>query len=314
MFNSSQMASQNLSVDAVHDGIHDLGDGPLGRESFVYIIILPEEEIALFAYSWVSKDSVAGAALAVFGAGIGPEPIDQRLADRPVPPTMNLDNWAIEGYSLKHDLKFDKALVRWQTPEATVDFSYEASHPPYAYGSHPQGCPKYAAANRIEQSGRVQGTLTLGNRVISIDTTSHRDHSWGTRDWFAIQHYEWFVGQVGDEISVHFWRYEALGATLNRGFVFKNGLMAAVADVDISVEFDKDFWQQRYTAKITDDMGRITSLSTEVFGHYTLMVDPGYPLRESGGRAIIDGKQGVGWLEIAWPQSYLDHISKYGLY
>lgn len=314
MFNSNQMASPDLSVDAVHDGRHALDSKPFARESIPYILVLPDEGIALFTYTWVSKDSVAGSALAVFGPGVGAEPIEQRLADRPVPADMNFDNWVMEGFSLKQDLKFDKAHVRWQTPAATVDFSFEASHPPYAYGSHRQGCPKYAADNRIEQGGRAQGTLTLGDRVISFDTTSHRDHSWGTRDWFAIQHYEWFVGQAGDDISMHFWRYQALGQTLNRGFVFKNGLMAAVADVEISVEFDKDFRQQHYTAKVTDDVGRTTELSTQVFGHYTLVPDPGFHLRESGGRATIDGKPGTGWLEIGWPKSYLDHINKYGLY
>jgi hypothetical protein len=314
MFSNDQLASPALTIDAAHDGRHQLGDRPLARESIPYIVVLPEEQIAFFTYTWVSKDSVAGAALALFGPGVGSAPIQQRLADRPVPAEMNFDRWEIEGFSLQHDLKFDRAHVRWHNPAATVDFSFEASHPPYAYGSHPQGCPPYAADNRIEQSGRVKGMLSLGKREIAFDATGHRDHSWGTRDWFAMQHYEWFVGQVGNDVSVHFWHIQALGRTEIRGYVFKEGVLAAVARVEVEIEFDKDYWQRRYTAKITDEAGRHTTMTTEVFGHYTLLPDPGFHLRESGGRATIDGRQGVGWMEIAWPTSYLEHIGKVGSY
>jgi hypothetical protein len=105
-----------------------------------------------------------------------------------------------------------------------------------------------------------------------------------------------------------------LGRTEVRGYVYKLGLMAAVVSVDVAVEFDKDYWQRRYSAKILDEAGRVTTMTTEVFGHYTLAPDPGFHLRESGGRATIDGKQGVGWMEIAWPTAYLEHLGKSGPY
>jgi hypothetical protein len=310
MFSPTQLASPSLTIDAVHDGRHKLGVRPLARESIPYIVVLPEEQIAFFTYTWVSKDSVAGAALAIFGPGVGGPPVQQRLADRPVSMEMDFDRWEIEGFSMAHDLRFDRARVHWETPEARIDFDFEASHPPYAYGSHPRGCPPYAADNRIEQSGRVKGTLALGKRNISFDATGHRDHSWGVRDWYAMQHYEWFVGQAGDDISVHFWHIQALGRTEVRGYVYKDGLMAPVTAVDVEVEFDKDYWQHRYAAKLTDEAGRVTIVTTEVFGHYTLVPDPGFHLRESGGRSTIDGKRGVGWMEVAWPAAYLEHLAK----
>src|SRR5262249_23180262 len=152
-FKNSQLANPALTIDAVHDARHRLGDRPFARESIPYIVVLPAEQIAFFTYTWVSKDSVAGAALAILGPGVGAAPIQQRLPDRPVPAEMNCDRWEIEGLLLEHDLKFGRAHVRWHTPAATVDFRFEASHPPYAYGSHPHGCPPYAADDRIEQSG-----------------------------------------------------------------------------------------------------------------------------------------------------------------
>lgn len=314
MFDNEVLANPDMAIDPVHDGRHVLAERPHARESIPFLTILPEHQIAMFTYTWVSKDSVAGAAIAIFGPGIGPEPIQQRLADRPVPRDMGFDDWKIEGFRMQQDLKFDTAHIHWETPEATIDFDFEAFHPPYAYANDPRGCPSYCADNRIEQAGRVKGTLTIGDRVIDFDATGHRDHSWGTRDWMAMQQYEWFIGQVGEEISVHFWHLHALGKTEVRGYVFKDGLMARVSDVEVDVEYDGDWWQQRYTATIRDDAGRTTTVSTEVFAGYTLVPDPGIHLRESAGVATIDGKTGVGWMECAWPKTYLDHITANGPY
>src|SRR5260370_17493122 len=118
--------------------------------------------------------------------------------------TMNFSDWKLDGFSMQQDVKFGAAHIRWEHPQATLDFNFAGFHPPYAYGSNRAGCPGYAATNRIEQSGRVTGTLALATRHIKFDATGHRDHSWGTRDWTAFQHYKWFSCQVRDELSVHF--------------------------------------------------------------------------------------------------------------
>ena len=314
MFHNGVLAEPEMVIDPVHDGRHKLPDVANSRESIPYIVVLPEHRIAFFTYTWVSKDSVAGAALAVFGPGVGEAPIQQRLADRPVPADMDFDNWSIEGFHMAQDLKFDKAHVRWETAQATVDFSFEAYHPPYAYGADPRGCPPYCATDRIEQAGRAKGVLRLGDRVIAFDATGHRDHSWGTRDWVAFLQYEWCVAQVGTDIAVHFWRFNALGREHIRGYVYKDGLMSRVETVKVEVTYDDQFWQTAYVAQIVDAAGRHTAVETQVFGCYTLVPDPAISLNESGGSARIDGKPGVAWMECAWPTGYLEHIRKHGPY
>lgn len=314
MFDNAVLSEKAMILDPIHDGRHKLPAVALGRESIPYIVVLPEHQIAFFTYTWVTADSMAGAALAVFGPGVGAAPIQQKLADRPVPADMGFDNWQIEGFSMKQDLKFDCAHVRWETPEAMVEFDFEAFHPPYSYGADPRGCPSYCATDRIEQAGRVKGVLRLGDRVIAFDATGHRDHSWGTRDWIPFQQYEWFVGQVGTDTSVHFWRFNALGKEHVRGYVFKDGLMSRVDRVSVDVTYDDQFWQTGYVADIVDADGRNTRVETEVFGCYTLVPHPDLSLNESGGRATIDGRRGVGWMECAWPTSYLAHIRANGPY
>lgn len=314
MFDSGVLAEPGMAIDPVHDGRHILPDGPLARESIPYIVVLPEHGIAFFTYTWVNGKSEAGAALAVFGPGVGEKPIQQRLADRPVPVDMGFDDWRIDNFRMQQDLQFDKASIFWETPEATVDVTFEAFHPPYAYGNDPRGCPTYCAIDRVEQAGRVRGTLRLGDRTIDVDATGHRDHSWGTRDWIPFQQYEWFVGQVGTEMSVHFWHFHALGKEHLRGYVFKDGLMSRVDALDVDVDYDARYLQTGYRARIVDAAGRNTALEAKVFDTYCLVPDPAISLYESGAHVTIDGKPGVGWMECAWPTSYLEHIRANGPY
>lgn len=303
-----------LAIDPIHDGRHELSDRPFARESIPYIVILPEERIAFFTYFWVNRAGSAGAALAIFGPGIGPEPIQQRIAEKPVPDSMNFSDWKLDGFSLQQDLKFGSAHVRWEHPQATLDFDFVGFHPPYAYGSNQGGCPGYAATNRIEQSGRVTGTLALGTRLIKFDATGHRDHSWGTRDWTAFQHYKWFEGQVGSELSVHFWQLHALGRTELRGYVFKDGLLAEATDVSVEWMGDDRYLLRQFTAIVNDEAGRRTTVTASAFAYYPLIPDPAIVLNEAASIATIDGKQGVGWLEMAWPKAYLEHIIAHSPY
>ncbi|MFM6830860.1 MAG: hypothetical protein ACKOVA_11095 [Novosphingobium sp.] len=314
MFDNGVLAEPEMAVDPANDGRHVLPDVPMARESIPYIVVLPEHGISFFTYTWVNKASEAGAALAIFGPGVGDKPIQQRLADRPVPLDMDFDDWRIYNFRMAQDLKFDRASIFWETPEATVDVTFEAFHPPYSYGADPRGCPKYCAIDRIEQAGRVRGTLRIGDRVIDVDATGHRDHSWGTRDWIPFQQYEWFVGQAGTDTAVHFWRFNALGKEHLRGYVFKDGLMSRVDTAAVDVDYDDQYLQTGYHARVTDCASRTTVIEGKVFGTYCLIPDPALSLNESGATVTIDGTKGVGWMECAWPTSYLEHIRANGPY
>src|SRR3546814_15942565 len=116
MFESNVWAEPDMDVDAVHDGRHVLPKVAMGRESIPYIVVLPEHQIAFFTYTWVSTVSVAGAALAAFGPGVGGDPIQKRLADRPVRPDLGFDTWRTEGVALQQDLQFGSAHVRGAPP------------------------------------------------------------------------------------------------------------------------------------------------------------------------------------------------------
>jgi hypothetical protein len=311
---TAKLFRPDTTIDPVNDGRHVLPDRPLMRESIPYCVVMPKEKIALFTYTWVNKDSVAGAAFGLWGPGVGAQPITAYLPDRPVPHDMNFDGWRIEGFSMRQDLAFQTAEVRWEGPEASVDFRFEAFHPPYAYSSHAGGCPPYAADDRIEQSGRITGTLRIGDRVIDIRTMGHRDHSWGTRDWGALHFYRWLQSQAGDDMSVHFWEFYALGERQLRGYVCKSGLMAEITTLDLQWQGDAQFNHTAFQADIVDEAGRHTRVDAKVFGVYPLVPDPDFVLNEGAAEIMIDGVPGSGWLEFGWPRPYLEHVRRVGLY
>ena len=71
-------------LDPVNDGRHALRNLPLERESIPYVISLPEHGIASFVYTWVSKDGIAGSALAAYGPGIGDTPVFEAVDGIPM--------------------------------------------------------------------------------------------------------------------------------------------------------------------------------------------------------------------------------------
>ena len=309
MFENVKLTRPGLTVDAVNDGRHRLNPAIASdRESIPVLVHLPEEGIALFSYTWVNSAGEAGAVIYLFGPGVGPEPVVVGMADRPVPDDMDFSDWNIDGFSMKHDLKFGKCVTRFANDRIKLDYTLEGSHPPYAYSANAKGCPPYCADDRIEQSGRAWGVLELDGRRIEFDTTGHRDHSWGTRDWKAFQTYRWFQGQAGPDVSVHFWNLNALGRTELFGYVFKDGLMAEVTDLSYDLTFGDQFKQKRLTATLTDEAGRTTTVEADFYAHAPLIPSPDITLTEAAARAVIDGKPGVGWLEVAMQTEYLEHI------
>lgn len=309
MFDNVKLTRPDLTISAKNDGRHRLDPAIAhDRESIPLIVHLPDEGIAFFTYTWVNAASEAGAAICLFGPGVGPEQIMIGLPDRKVPQDMDFSDWKIDSFEMAHDLRFGTARSSFANNRVRIDFTFEGSHPPYAYGANAAGCPSYCATNRIEQSGRVQGTLVIDGRTIAFDTTGHRDHSWGTRDWMAMQNYRWFEGQAGPDTSVHFWHLNALGQTRLMGYVFKDGLMAEVTGLDFDIAFDSRFHQERLSATLRDEAGRSTTLTADFYAHGVLIPAPELTLNEAAARITIDGKPGVGWLEHAWPTDYLAHI------
>lgn len=282
-------------------------DNPFSRESLAFMLQLPEAGIAACAYTWVNGAGRAGALLTAFGPGVEGGRATEFVDDIPVDDAMNFDKWVVGPLRLTIPDPMQSAIVEVSGKKLGISYHFDATHPAYLYSNHPEGSPAFFADDRYEQSGRVRGELRIGGRVFEIDTTAHRDHSWGTRDWGSVQHYKWIVSQAGPDTAVHVFDIHALGRRYLRGYVQKDGIMAEVRDVDCSFDHDSNWWQSSVDATIVDAASRTTHFRSETFAGFRAKHGPLTAI-ETGMRVVIDDQPGIGHVEIAWPTTYFNHL------
>lgn len=295
-------------LDPSNDGRHRLRDLPLERESIPYVFSIPEHNIAAFAYTWVTKDNVAGSIFVVYGPGVGDTPIIEATDGVSMGPDKNFDDWKVGAVHLKQDLKLQTATLKIEGQRVGLEASFEAFMPAYAYGFHPDGCPTWAATDRLEQSGRIRGVLRVDGRSLEFDVTGARDHSWGTRNWDTPQHWKWLHAQAGTDTAVHFWQIQARGRTELRGYVYRDGKMAEIDSVDVDFGNDAHYRHTSVDATVHDTAGRTTRVVGAYYGHFPLIPSPSCTLYEGAMTCTIDGKAGMGWSEFMWPTAYLEHL------
>ena len=295
-------------LDPIHDNRHQLGDGPLARESLAYMLQIPEEGIGGFIYTWVTGKGIAGAAVTLFGPGVGDEPIFDKFDGVQVSPEMDFTDWQLNGLHLRHTELLKSAHAHYKSDVVEIDYHFDALAPAYAYSSHADGCPDWIADDRFEQHGKVKGYVKFNGKHIEFNCFTQRDHSWGTRNWGVNSHWKWVHAQVSADLALHFWQLDALGRRHLRGFVQKDNRIAQVVDVNIDFEIDQSLKTKWLTAEVLDSAGRTTLLKAETYALFHLPPDPMITLFESPLTLTIDGQAGNGCCEFLWPNSLIEHV------
>lgn len=298
-------------IDPIHDGRHVLRNLPMERESMPYIVALPEQGIAAAIYTWVDKDSMAGALFGIFGPAVGGQPVIAKIDEVRMPVEQNFDQWQVGPVQLAQGLDFKHADIVAVCDQGRMELSFEAIHPPYAYSAHPRGCPQQLATDRIEQSGRLRGFVEINGQRYAVDSTGARDHSWGTRDWNYAQHWKWLHAQNRD-VAVHFWDIDMAGRKELRGYVYRDGLMAQVRSVEIDWQADARCRQEQIQVRILDTANRTTTVHGKYFGHFEFPPSPTCTLIEGAMACEIDGVPSTGWTEFMWPTAYLTQMRSLG--
>jgi hypothetical protein len=298
------------TLDPIHYERHRLRSVRAARESLVYLLHLPEEGLGAFVYTWVDGESRASAVLYVYGPGIGPQAVVEGTYDVAVALEQPFGDWHVGGLRLSAG---EQASGAFEAKAASIQFSFEGAHPPYSYASHRDGTLPWFADNRYEQTGRLQGVLRLGDREIAFDTTGHRDQSWGTRDWGMCQHYKWLEANAGLDTSVHFTQDFVLGQSNLRGYVFRDGLIAEIMDLRVDIDIDDDMIHNTFVATIEDDAGRTTTVTGKTFAHTEFPAAPTSSIIVCSNTVEIEGRPGVGQLDLLWSKDYLDLLRERGL-
>ncbi len=293
---------------------HKLAAGPHARESLFYNVLLPDEGLLVFFYTWVDADNRAGHLFAVVTDN------DERLAfsatDGVEVGGRDFDDWVVQGLWLRHTDPLRGAEFGIDVDGASLRVEFTATHAAFDYAQNEDGCPRFLADNRFEQSARVRGELTLRGgadgrsagaplREIHFDTTGHRDHSWGTRDWDTVQDWKWVSAQTADGHCLNVMQLHAHGQTTRHGYVVRDDVVEPVVDVRTRVDYDDNWYQRELWMTVTDAAGRQTEVTAQRYALLRFDAGERLVLHEAACRGTVDGTAALVHYEAGWDRSYV---------
>lgn len=286
---------------------------PGGRESLAHMLMFPEQGIAGFIYPTVLSDGFAKARASLFGPGLQ-EPVHEQI-EAPVAETLDFDDWRTGPLRMAVREPHKSVDLSWKGPRIEFDGRFEALHPPYAFSLHPQGNPRYYGDDRTEQHGEVRGGFAIDGVRHEAQGFLIRDHSWGPRIWGLNQHYKWFHA-VTAQCSIHFFEMQSFGRRQLRGFLWRDGRMEHIAEVQCDYQFDEQMMHQSMQVMVVDTASRSAKIDCKAFATIQLEFDPMVYLNEAALTLTIEGEAGTGWCEFCWNRDYFrfakSHVATYG--
>jgi hypothetical protein len=287
---------------------HHLRPGPHSRESLFYDLVLPDEGLLVFTYTWVDAEERAGHLFAVVGEDN--EKLAFSAAEGVPTGGRDFDDWRVPGDTgevwVKHTDLLRTASYGASAEGASLTVEFTGTNEAFDYARNDDGCPDFIADNRFEQGSRSRGELVLGDRTIPFDTTGHRDHSWGTRDWDAIQDWKWVSAQVDDDLQLNVMVLHARGETTYHGYVVADGELSPVVHAKTRVDYDNNWWQKGLTLTILDAAGRRTEVSGERYALLNFQAGERITLNEAAFRGTVNGREARMHFENGWDRSYSD--------
>jgi hypothetical protein len=283
---------------------HDLGDDPDARESMVWNVLLPAAGRYAIGYVTIKPSAESTRLLVVFGGD--EDPIIDIAADRPFE-GRDLDAFTIAGMHIEQPERLRTMTVAYEGERASLRYRFRALHEAFDFARNDDGCAPVAATNRFEQAGRIDGTLSIDGESTHFATTGHRDHSWGVRDYDAIQHWKWISAQAGSGTAIHAMHTWFQGRQYTNGYVLREGLLSPVVDLRVRTDYDASIMQRRAAFTLRDAAGRTTEAEAESFASGFLPFG-GVVMAEAGCRFTIAGADGIGVFEQGWPPTYLEYL------
>jgi hypothetical protein len=123
----------------------------------------------------------------------------------------------------------------WTEPECSADLAFEPFYEPIGFGiSADEGdLHRSIYAGHLECSGRLVGTLRVGDRTAELDALCHRDRSWGPRRIDAVVTNRMLTGTMGPALSFAAIEIQTDEATNRHGFVVRHGEVTPCEDLVI---------------------------------------------------------------------------------
>jgi rifampicin phosphotransferase len=90
--------------------------------------------------------------------------------------------------------------------------------------------------HHLEQAGVFSGRVIVDGRGIAIAGTGTRDHSWGRREWRALDHSRLFLARFDDDLALHALALSARGRLVEGGVLWRRGRAERVSRILYATE------------------------------------------------------------------------------
>jgi hypothetical protein len=181
-------------------------------------------------------------------------------------------------------------VLRGEVGEPTpvgLDLVWETDGAPYAWRT----------ATRYEIPCRVTGTVEIDGEVIAFDGPGQRDHSWGSRDWWAND-WMWSAFHLDDGTRTHVVTVpEVPGFAV--GYRQRDGEMVEVLSGNTTQDAGTDGLIAS-TRIVTEPGALVQEVVPIAFGPLLITAPDGRATHFQRAMARVstgDGRQGIGWIE-----------------
>jgi hypothetical protein len=179
---------------------------------------------------------------------------------------------------------------------------------PYRKSDEDEWIFERIGTQHYEQFGKFCGFIELrGNEYQIGPCLGHRDHSWGIRDWNAVDRYSLHCCAFSNELAFNLWEGCIRGRSFFKGFIFDGENNFDIIEHNVRTEF-----QVNHREPIRSDLSFVDSRNREFIVQCTSEVSvpfppPGSIVHEGIGRMVCNGIEGYGLQEYLWhyPNKFL---------
>lgn len=152
-----------------------------------------------------------------------------------------------------------------------------------------------------EQSGKITGTLKLGEKEIDISLPAIRDHSYGKRDWNYMNRHFWLMSlfEDGSNLNANMVSYPVL--ELETGYCVSGGKTLCVESAEVIGDVVPKIVPESFILRVGLTDGRSFDVSCKKETQFDFPFEGGvYTIYEGVGSFETGGKKGRGILEFGW--------------
>jgi hypothetical protein len=117
---------------------------------------------------------------------------------------------------------------------------------------------------RLEQFGRVTGTLAIGLDEYSIKGLGQKAHTWGVRDWSDIRSWTTVSCQFSEDMAIGLNKFNTSRREVASGFLHLHGTNVAIKKADIRTSLDPDGSVKSFELTLQDQMGETHKFSASI--------------------------------------------------